>query len=136
MKKVKNIIKIKNIIAEIVNERGSDSVIVTFLGPTEKQAVHSNSDSDSTTVSTIAVVDATGLELYKGDSLYDILPIRIIDTSASVVIPKEVFTGSILHFRLVCPNGFSQFYHIVYNPEYDFVLKQYDEVVCGNLLLY
>lgn len=133
---MKNTIKIKNKITEIVNESGSDSVIVTFLGLAEKKARHSNSGSDPVIVSIITVTDATGLELYKGDSLYDVLPVRIVDTSASAVLPKEVFTGSIIHVRLVCPNGFSQFYHIVYNPKYDFVLKQYDEVVCGNLLLY
>lgn len=135
MKKVKNIIKIKNKIREIANEQGADSVIVTFLGLAEHKARHSNNGTDTIIVSTITVTDATGLEVYKGDSLYDVLPVRIVGTSASATLPKEVFTGSILHVRLVCPNGFSQFYHIVYNPEYDFVFKQYDEVVCGNLLL-
>ena len=105
---MKNTINIKsNVIYNIVNESGSDSVIIKYLNP---------------------LTTPEYLEVYQGMQLYDILAVRNIGGVTSVTLPSEIFTGNIIHFRL--PGD--QFYHIVYDPNENLLIKMYDYVVCGN----
>lgn len=109
---MKNVISIRNnAFYTITNESGANAVIVQFMD----------------------ITNAICIEVYKGNEFFGVIPVRILDGNTAATLPSEVFTGNNVHFRLVKTLGFSQFYHIVYDPNYDFTLKQYDQVVCGNL---
>lgn len=109
---MKNVISIRNnAFYTITNESGANAVIVQFMD----------------------ITDAIGVEVYQGNEFFGIIAVRILDGNTTATLPSEVFTGNNVHFRLVRTSDFSQFYHVVYDPNYDFTLKQYDQVVCGNL---
>jgi len=109
---LKNIINIENnVLSSIVNELGTDAAVINFLG----------------------ITNATGVEVYRGNEFYRILPLRILDGQSSTTISGDLLTGNNIHFRLVFENNYSDFYHIAYDKSENFILSIYDHVVCGNL---
>lgn len=108
---MKNVINIKNdAFYTITNETGADAVIVQFLD----------------------VSEAESLEVYQGNEFYSNAACRQTGGQVSATLPQEIFTGNNVHFRLVTSSGYSPFFHIVYEPNNAFIIKQYNYVVCGN----
>lgn len=131
-----------------------------------------NADDETSTLSTINGEDevvvqirnagaSCSLEVYKGNEFYNLIDCEISEEgTASVTLPAELFTGSIIHFRisqggsnttyedlqaytyaelssytyaeLTSMGGYSQFYHIVYNPDNIFTFSQNNNVVFSN----
>lgn len=106
-----NITISEDYIAGITQESGANSTIVTFL----------NISSTN-----------TQLELYMGNEFYGMLACRNANGNVSATLPAEVFTGNNIHFRLIINDVPNQFFHIIYDPENDYIFKQYNDVVCGN----
>lgn len=99
---------------KVVTENGDNSIIIRF----EK-----------------ASPDAT-IELLKGNEWYSELKCRHINGKASATVPKETLTGSNLHFRLKDENGFSEYFHIVYDkkkPLSLLTLGTVNRVIFGNI---
>lgn len=99
---------------KVETEKGSNSIILEF----------ENADSDAT------------IELYRGNEFFSELNCRHLSGKASATLPAEALTGSNLHFRLKKKEGFSDFFHVVYDngkPLSLALLSEENRVVFGNL---
>jgi hypothetical protein len=89
--------------------------------------------ADAAVINFLGITNATGVEVYRGNEFFALLPLRILDGQSSTTISSDLLTGNNIHFRLVFENSYSDFYHIAYDRSENFILSIYDHVVCGNL---
>jgi hypothetical protein len=100
------------------------------------------------------------LEVYKGNEFYNLIDCEVSEGTATATLPAEIFTGSIIHFRvsqggsdttyqdlqaytyeelqaytyaeLSSMGGYNQFYHLLYDTERTFIFSKNNNVVFTN----
>lgn len=73
------------------------------------------------------------VEVFKGDEYHSVVDCITTGGTALAKLPDEIYTGSLVHFRLLGDGIPGKFYHIVINPEKDLMLSPESFVVLSNL---